>query len=1108
MKIKKRECIENLIESLKMNRDESKICFLKHYSSFEIYENEISMFVEKYHMKNCKFIFHEFAENSMQDACGPFLNVIRDFYYEFYSDMDIKTFLKECNVYPLQSYMFEHYIKNGLCRREEDIIPRESKYERERLIQSIMDILEYILKDNKIVLVLNKLHLAHESTIQILEELVWNRKIQNTVLVCVFNESYIVKAYMNEIWQNFKTRLEDSDFVIKCDDEDDAYSDDIISIFEPDIADIHIYMEKIGDMISTLAFSQAEYYLELIYHAIEIDKIGVSKKIRIQILLMYAIVSVYNGNTKHAYVLCKKVQDTDYLYQDIDCQYYYNYVLSLVKLYSGQRAQALTVLDNARLLARTMDDKEKLLSIDMLNILVLLNGCQDVFIWNMNLEIPKSILVNAEKNNQKNHLAYAYLFGFIDMEIMDTELEGAVNCDQTPYFIKGMSLAKEIDNIDVQLLAWQKNGVVASSVGMFEEIIRYYNKCMEIMKDLNRPEEEIQIYNGIGYSCIINERYDMADECFNKAILKAMKKENPVMIIESIYNMSVNRISMGDYESVVTCNMTVFKIMNMLKLQRIRICNKSKLIGMMIFAYIKLGKFYDAKLNFDKMKTFLLPLLDEESGNFEGWEDDVFLYYIVQGMLNKSDEQYKEAKESFVQARFIWNKARGKQEYIYAKFVEEEAVLYNLLGETKKCKESLESGLSFCKKNKLEKAAQRLRNLFNEHLSKVEEYTKVLDDSMIKEIINMASVYGLKQELKNKTKTLSFFETWVEVLNQDCDSVEELIYGSMNMLQNTFNIDHLIYIEVINNEEPYICYKDKNMDFNQIQARFLLEYIKKNRKKIIISRFEKSYSIHEEFVSIFAKNSIASMAVIPFIKNDKIIAIFVTIIGRHANFTENLNMFTEDDVNVFRTGFRELLEAINREKIKKQLERSSITDILTGLNNRQGMKKYFEDQLKQDDNIPKKTLKKQYTILYLDLDNFKYCNDHFGHDVGDAVIVAFSRMLEKVAGKDDCVVRYGGDEFLVILNNQTEENGVYIAEKIFENIEKNKGFKSVIEKVYKNEINIPKQHRVTCSIGISSGKTGSESGINKILKKADEALYHVKNTTKHDYCVWRKCDVN
>lgn len=1105
MKIEHKECIEKLIEELAMDRKSTKKCFFKHYSSFELYENEILALLQKY-SSEYDFVFYEFAGNILQDAYCPFLNLIRDLYYEHYADKDIKHFLKECSVYPLQRDLFENFIKHGLCKREEDIIPREVGYEHERFIQSVCNILEYMTQDHKLILILNKLHLAQLSTLRLLQQLVWHRDLNNMVLVGTYNESFNVSIYMLKDWLRFKEKLDESDYIIKCDDEEVSGMDnDITAVFEPDIAEINTYIKKINDMIYTLAFRQADYYLEIIYHAIEINKMDVGKNTRIRILLMYAAVAVYNGQSKHAYVLCKKVQDSDYLYQDIDSQYNYYCVLALVLLYSGQRKQALSAVENARAMARSMDGKEKLIQIDMLDILVLLNGCQDTFVWDVSMEIPKAILTVAEQNNQKNHLAYAYLFGFIDMETMKSGSMENVKLDHSDYFIKGIQIAKEIDNIELQLLAWQKNAVAASASGRFEDIIRYYNKCMEIIEGLERPWDEIQIYNGVGYSCILNEKYDMANDYFKKALRISLEMENSTMIIEAIYNMAVNGIAMGDYEAVVHYITTELKAMEILRIERIRTCNKSKLYGMLIFAYIKLEMLYDAKLYFDKMKTTLTPFLEDENMNCDGWEDDIFLFHLVRGMLYKADGHYREANNSYVQGRFIWNKARSKQEYVYARFVEEEAGIHEIIGEEEKRKKILENGIAFCTKNKLLNNAERLQCLLENKTLKQEVYSSALTESDLQFVIKAISVSGLKQELKNRNKMLDFFESWVEVLNQTCESVEELIYDSLNMLQNNFNIDNLIYIDVVN-ENPVIRFKDKNMDFNPVQARFLLDYMKRNRKKIIVSRFEKSFTIHEELISIFAKNSIASMIVIPFLKNDKISGIFVTISGRYANFTENVNVFSEDDANAFRTAFRELLEAVNREEIKKQLKCSSITDTLTGLNNRQGMKQYFEEQFHTPEKFRTRPEQKQFTILYLDLDNFKYCNDHFGHDAGDAVIVAFSRLLESSAGQEDCVVRYGGDEFLIILNNRTEDYGVHIAQKILEHIDENQGFKSTIETVCEKETDIPKVHQISCSIGIAAGKTGSFSGISKILKHADEALYHVKKTTKHDYFVWRKTD--
>lgn len=145
----------------------------------------------------------------------------------------------------MQRTLFESYIKHGLCRREEDIIPREGGYEHERFIQSVCNILEYMTQDHKLILILNKLHLAQMSTLQLLQELVWHRDLNNMVLVGTYNESFNVSIYMLKDWLRFKEKLDESDFIIKCDDEEVSGMDnDITAVFEPDIAEINTYIKK------------------------------------------------------------------------------------------------------------------------------------------------------------------------------------------------------------------------------------------------------------------------------------------------------------------------------------------------------------------------------------------------------------------------------------------------------------------------------------------------------------------------------------------------------------------------------------------------------------------------------------------------------------------------------------------------------------------------------------------------------------------------------------------------------------------------------------------------------------------------------------------------
>lgn len=96
----------------------------------------------------------------------------------------------------------------------------------------------------------------------------------------------------------------------------------------------------------------------------------------------------------------------------------------------------------------------------------------------------------------------------------------------------------------------------------------------------------------------------------------------------------------------------------------------------------------------------------------------------------------------------------------------------------------------------------------------------------------------------------------------------------------------------------------------------------------------------------------------------------------------------------------QILDAVERlnakieiKAINAKLQKSSVTDLLTGLLNRQGFAKKLEDF--SDYSTKQNFEEQETTILYIDLDNFKYCNDTFGHDIGDLMLKSFLLYLPK-----------------------------------------------------------------------------------------------------------------
>jgi diguanylate cyclase (GGDEF)-like protein len=164
--------------------------------------------------------------------------------------------------------------------------------------------------------------------------------------------------------------------------------------------------------------------------------------------------------------------------------------------------------------------------------------------------------------------------------------------------------------------------------------------------------------------------------------------------------------------------------------------------------------------------------------------------------------------------------------------------------------------------------------------------------------------------------------------------------------------------------------------------------------------------------------------------------------------------------------------AIADSAIKRDLRWAASHDPLTGMVNRAA----FERRLNQmaDEDV---------ALLYIDLDDFKPINDHFGHPAGDRVLVEVSRRIEHALGPDDVAGRLGGDEFAVVCPGA---NAVGRAREVAERI---------VESIRQPILDGPRTMTVGASVGVA---VGVHPLIPEVLvQQADQALYSAKHSGKN-----------
>ena len=159
-------------------------------------------------------------------------------------------------------------------------------------------------------------------------------------------------------------------------------------------------------------------------------------------------------------------------------------------------------------------------------------------------------------------------------------------------------------------------------------------------------------------------------------------------------------------------------------------------------------------------------------------------------------------------------------------------------------------------------------------------------------------------------------------------------------------------------------------------------------------------------------------------------------------------------------------------------------DALTGLHNRA----YFEQHMTHILSLKSNTKK---AILFIDLDRFKVINDTLGHHIGDEMLIELSKRLQKVGSATDTVARIGGDEFVMILDNiEKKEDIIVIAQAILATVRE----PIHIDDYYLN---------TTVSIGIALYPDDGEDK-NEIVKNADAAMYHAKDSGKDNFQFYTK----
>lgn len=359
----------------------------------------------------------------------------------------------------------------------------------------------------------------------------------------------------------------------------------------------------------------------------------------------------------------------------------------------------------------------------------------------------------------------------------------------------------------------------------------------------------------------------------------------------------------------------------------------------------------------------------------------------------------------------------------------------------------------------------KLAKLSNKLLESLDKNLIAIDNKIAKIFIYNKSLYSKNplirlSEVINEIVALYSFKGKIDSMKKTNDIYKEI----QIVIQKYIKYKSLVFAELINGE-VVSGYKIENDATIKVMAGEINSIEKR------LNNDNKNVLYNDDKGSIFISTSRGGLNVIDlkFVITNKLTTYYSIMLDSQKELSEK-----EKSITRIYNYMREARYIINNKMLLRQIEESSYTDPLTKAYNR-----FFLDR--HSDKLKEKLEKHiSFGVLMLDIDHFKNINDTYGHAVGDAGIVLLVETIRKVIRPIDKLVRYGGEEFVVILDNADMEEAKRVAEKI-------RTAFAMAKKCSRGELTFNK----SVSIGVSVMPEFSKD-IWECINQADTALYEAK----------------
>ena len=1012
------------------------------------------------------------TEHDALEPYSPLLPLLRNLLHR--KKMSIASALDALALNGIERTLLADYFTGRELMRIEFPLPDDLSFQSRRIRSLLIRLLSILTQDDPQLLLVTGIQFAGPTTLKLLEELIQQPHSGKFLLLIGIDPSYQHGDESHQqLWEQWVSLIDSSGIVYPHPFE--ATPSPFMNW--PGLADVKIQhdyaaLARCEQLLALLCFDESVVATHKLVHRLERGEFDQDGHYKWQLLLCLGRGQLYCGEHEEAIAtfdrlleLAQQANHSTHL-----CMAYRE--LAMAHIFRSDLATAIRYSQLAVKLSSSQDN-------ELLQTQALF--CHFVACDKANTPFGLSRLrqLLQQLDAQQMISGRIYVLRNIYAQVPYEKLldhDSALDCS-----IEAIRLAHHYDYQADLAAAFQSRGVIYSQINRYRRALRCYRISEHLREQLNVPGELARIRNGIGYMLCQRENYPEAHRYYLSALNTVLRLNDFSEITISLYNLAWLYAEVQENSSASLVLNTLREMLRIRGTTNFPFRTLHDVLLLQGVIHLHQGEWIRAEQDLERSFNLDIPVSAEGK----------FMRPLLKALLEARHSNYSQALLELEEASSVCHIETNLTVHHQILLHEAAIRIHRQLADVEAAYQHLRSAITLCQHYQLPTSKQRiicawhLQNMVNGH-DMLSPPKLELD-----QLLHLVRQEQRMNQLWQRVHEMRLLAT-LQHLAVNMDSEQEIAAETLRLICTHFNAQAGFLL--INHEQKvYELAQYSQVPDNQLDSLTLSDWLGNHTTTRLLFNGEVPA----------AKQALRFSSVLchPLLEGQRQIGEMILL-----TFADSAPL-NKSDRDILQFIGNQLAGQLVNLRQRRQLITLSSTDVLTGLSNRQKFQTQLRQELKRIARYGNET--PHLALAFIDLDNFKYYNDNFGHDTGDQLLRWFADLLRETLRDFDIACRWGGDEFLVMFPHTTSDEAVVGLVRLLERLNAFEGYGSELTEYLGYRVELPKERWLSCSIGVTDSRYLHDMFDDaELLQNADQMLYevkrngkgHVRQTTSHRIC--------